>query len=169
MAAVTNTLPPSGVNLIALLSRLYMTCLNFASSANSGGRFAAASNSRLMCFLLASVLTMVCTSDKALATLKVLRISSTSSGLHLGQIKNVVDELEQVASAVEDVVAVFELPLVQIAKSFVGEHFRKADDGIERRAQLVAHVGEELALGEIRGFGGVLGVLERPASAWRAA
>ncbi len=37
------------------------------------------------------------------------------------------------------------------------DHLAVADDGRERRAQLVAHVGEELALGAVRGLGGVLG------------
>ena len=83
-----------------------------------------------------------------------------ATGFHFREIKNVVDELQQMASAVENVVAVFQLPVVEFAKSFVRENFREADDGVERRAQFVAHVREELALGEVRGLGGVLGLLD---------
>src|SRR6185437_10158102 len=83
------------------------------------------------------------------------------AGFDFGEVKDVVDELQKMAAADEDVVAVFELPVVQIAEDFVGEHFGESDDGVERRAQFVAHVGEELALGLAGGFGGVLGVLER--------
>jgi hypothetical protein len=37
---------------------------------------------------------------------------------------------------------------------FLDDHFRKSDDGIERRAQFVAHGGEEAALGRVRLLGG---------------
>ena len=47
------------------------------------------------------------------------------------------------------------------AASFVRQHFRKADDGVERRAQLVAHGGEEPALGGIGALGFRARVLER--------
>ncbi len=44
---------------------------------------------------------------------------------------------------------------------FLRQHFREADDGIERRAQLVAHGGEEVALGGVRALGLGAGVLDR--------
>src|SRR4029453_7694318 len=37
--------------------------------------------------------------------------------------------------------------------SLLAQHFAVTDDGIERRAQLVTHVGEEYRLGAIRGIG----------------
>ena len=159
--AVTVTRPLSGVNLMALLRRLYMICLNFASSANSSGGAAATSKSRAMPFLLASVLTIACTFCSARATLNELRVSSSLAGLDLGEVEDVVDQLQQVAAAVEDVVGVLELPVVQVAKGLVAEDLGEADDGIERGAQLVAHAGEELALGAVGGLGGVLGLLQR--------
>ena len=63
------------------------------------------------------------------------------------------------ASAGEYVVAIFKLARVEIAESFVGEDFREANDGIERRAQLMAHVGQEPAFGEIGRFSRFLCVL----------
>ena len=56
------------------------------------------------------------------------------------------------ASAFEDVLAILALPVVEFAKRFVSENLGKADDGIERRAKLMAHVREEVGLGEIRRF-----------------
>ena len=56
------------------------------------------------------------------------------SGFHLGEVEDVVDQLQQVAAAVEDVVGVLELPVVQVAKGLVAENLGKADDGVERGA-----------------------------------
>ena len=41
---------------------------------------------------------------------------------------------------------VFVLLLVQLAEHPLRQHLREADDGVQRRAQLVRHVGEELGL-----------------------
>ena len=46
----------------------------------------------------------------------------------------------------EDVVEVLLLPLVQLAEHPLGQHLGEADDGVQRRPQLVGHVGQELAL-----------------------
>ena len=40
-------------------------------------------------------------------------------------------------------------------------HVDHAQNGVHRRAQLVAHVGQELALGDVGGLGGFLGSLQR--------
>ena len=47
---------------------------------------------------------------------------------------------------VEDVVEVLGLLLVQLAEHPLVQHLREADDRVERRAQLVRHVGQELGL-----------------------
>ena len=41
------------------------------------------------------------------------------------------------------------------------QHLAVADDGVQRRAQLVAHVGEELALGAVGGLRRVLRLEQR--------
>ena len=43
---------------------------------------------------------------------------------------------------------------------FLLQHFAVADDGVERGAQLVAHVGQEGALGPVGDLGGFLGFQE---------
>jgi hypothetical protein len=68
------------------------------------------------------------------------------TGLDLGQIEHIIDESEQVP-------AIGFKPF-EYAKHFFGwlaispvrHQFGIAQDGIERRAQLVAHIGEELRL-----------------------
>jgi hypothetical protein len=57
-----------------------------------------------------------------------------ASRLHLGQVENVIDELEQMAAAIQDVVGVLHLSFIELAKSLVREDFRKSNDRVERRA-----------------------------------
>src|SRR5260221_9522704 len=79
----------------------------------------------------------------------------------LRQVEDVVDEGEQVLPRAVDVAHVLELLRVQVAEHALLQHLGKADDRIERRAQLVGHVGEELALVPVGAFelGGLLGHL----------
>ena len=60
-----------------------------------------------------------------------------------------------------DVAHVFALPLVQRARISRTQHLGEADDRIERRSQLVAHVGEKSGLCLARGLGDLLG-MDRP-------
>ena len=86
------------------------------------------------------------------------------TGLDLGQVEDVVDQREQVVGRGEDVVQVLVLLLVHLAEQLLLEHLGEADDRVQRRPQLVAHVGQELGLVlggdlELRAF---LGQLPRP-------
>src|SRR5215472_9549578 len=68
------------------------------------------------------------------------------AGLDLGKVEHVIDEPEQVSAV--------GLKALEYAKHFLGwltisairHQFGIAQDGIERRAQLVAHIGQELRL-----------------------
>src|SRR5215831_1178093 len=55
-------------------------------------------------------------------------------------------------SRLEDVSDVFGLLFVDLAEHSLGEDLREADDGVERCAQLMRHIGEELALVAARRF-----------------
>ena len=70
--------------------------------------------------------------------------------LDAGDVQDLVDELEQVPSAAEDVVHVLALPVTQIIEL---EELTETDDRVQGCPELVAHAGEELALGAVRGFG----------------
>src|SRR4030095_15403482 len=69
-----------------------------------------------------------------------------ASGLDLREVENVVDEGEEMPSRLQDVLEVFCLFLVYVPEHLLGEDFREADNGVERRAELVRHVGQELRL-----------------------
>ena len=73
-------------------------------------------------------------------------------GLDLREIEDVVDDAEQRRAGVVDLAHV--VALLGIERRLEGE-VRETDDGVHRRADLVAHVGQERALG----LGGVLGFL----------
>ena len=64
----------------------------------------------------------------------------------LGEVEHVVDEREQVVPRGEDVVEVLRLLLVHVADHSLAQHLREADDRVQRRPQLVRHVGEEVRL-----------------------
>ncbi len=77
---------------------------------------------------------------------EVGRLQFHPSRLDLGQIEDVVDEGQEMSSRLQNVAEVFRLLVVDLAEHPLGQDLREADDGVERRAQLVRHVGEELAL-----------------------
>ncbi len=80
------------------------------------------------------------------------------AALDLGQVEHVVDQAEQVARIALDLAHVLgQRRRVSAVADLFGQHFAIADDGRERRAQFMAHVGDEGALGEVRLLGGVAG------------
>ena len=75
---------------------------------------------------------------------KTIQIKLHPPGLDLGEVEDVVDQGEQVAARAEHAVERLEVLLERLG--ILPQHLGDADDGIERGAQLVAHVGEELRL-----------------------
>jgi hypothetical protein len=66
--------------------------------------------------------------------------------LHLGEIEDVVDQGKQVRARREDGARVLDLLACQIALVVVGEQLGQYQQAVQRRAQLVRHVGEEFRL-----------------------
>ena len=66
--------------------------------------------------------------------------------LDLREVQDVVDEREEVAARGQDVLSVLGLLLVERTEHLLAQDLREADDGVERRAELVGHVGQELGL-----------------------
>ena len=66
--------------------------------------------------------------------------------LDLGQVEHVVEQGEEVAPGVEDVLHVLGLAVVELAEHPLQQHLREADDRVERRAELVRHAREEVGL-----------------------
>src|SRR3990170_3602862 len=66
--------------------------------------------------------------------------------LDLRQVENIVDQREEVLPGGQDVIEVLLLLGVDLAEHPLQQHLGEADHGVERRAQLVGHVGKELRL-----------------------
>src|SRR5262249_62025607 len=62
--------------------------------------------------------------------------------LNLGEVEDIVDESKQMPCRAEH--AVEGLGVLLERFGILPQHFAHPDDGVERRAQLLAHVGEEL-------------------------
>ena len=65
-------------------------------------------------------------------------------GLDLGQVEHIVDEPEQVSAIGLDALEHLAHPVGGLAVDVVENELGVAENGIQRRAQLVAHIGEEL-------------------------
>ena len=76
------------------------------------------------------------------------------AGLDLGNVEDVVDEPEQMARGVEDLVQILGCASLALVHGVLAENLAVPNDGVERGAQLVAHLGQESALG----LAGLLGV-----------
>ena len=75
-----------------------------------------------------------------------LRIELELAGLDLGQVEHLVDEAEQVSAGAVHALQRLQRLLRAEARRVGDHHLGQPDDGVERRAQLVAHAGDELRL-----------------------
>ena len=82
--------------------------------------------------------------------MKVAAFQLQPSGLDLGQVKNVVDDGQQVLSGAVDLV---EPDALFRCDAGAAQQMTQADDGVHGRADFVAHVGQEGALGPVGGVG----------------
>jgi hypothetical protein len=84
-------------------------------------------------------------------------LEDEAAGLDLGEVEDVVDDGKERLAAEEE--SVDEI-LLFVGERGAEEKMSHSDDAVERGADLVAHVGEEDALGLVGGLGGLLGDLE---------
>ncbi len=82
------------------------------------------------------------------------RPEAEGAALDARQVEDVLDQPEQVAAAAAD--GVDQLLALGHALAAFLQQLRRADDAMQRRAQLVAHVGEEAAFRDGRRFGNLL-------------
>ena len=68
------------------------------------------------------------------------------ASLDLGQIENVVDEREQMLGGAQNSVKRLEVVFALQIDRIFAQHFGHADNCVERRTQLVRHIGQELRL-----------------------
>ena len=81
-------------------------------------------------------------------------------GLHLGEVQHVVDQAEEMAAIGVDPIEHVLNPLGHLAVDGVADELGVAEDGIERRAQLMAHAREELTLRRVSLLGLINDVLD---------
>src|SRR5439155_21095752 len=76
------------------------------------------------------------------------RIEREAAGLDARQVEQIDDQLQQVLAAALD----RRQPGVRVCAqaALAAQDLREAEDGVQRRAQLVAHAREEVALGAAR-------------------
>ena len=76
----------------------------------------------------------------------------------LRQIEDVVDQLQEMSAAPADIIDIVAIALVGDRPEGLAQHdLGETDDRVQRRAQLVAHHGQELRLGAARALGLLLG------------
>src|SRR5262249_31306712 len=137
---------PALVNLQALLRRLSRICRSRIGSTVNAPRFSWASTTRRFLFCSASCPAVPMTSLISGASCTVCRLNSSFPGLDLRQVEHLVDEAKEMSpSAVYALQRLLRLFRAEARRVF-DHHFRQSNDGIERRAQLVAHTGDELRL-----------------------
>ena len=140
------TTAPVSLNLMALPTRLSTTCVSRRSSPWPFGM----SGWRLD--LEAELLVVGERLDRAEHVVEhvlhriVGERERELAGLDLGEVEHVVDQAEQVAAVALDALEHGLRLLRRLAVDAVEDQLGVAEDGVERRAQLVAHVGEELRL-----------------------
>ena len=76
----------------------------------------------------------------------LLRIDRDRSRFDLGQIEDVADEVHEVGARAMDGARELHLLVGQVAVGVVAELLAQNEDAVERRAQLVRHVGQEFGL-----------------------
>ena len=76
----------------------------------------------------------------------LLGIDRDGSRLDLGQIEDVADEVHEVGAGAVDGARELDLLVGQVAVGVLAELLAQNEDAVERRAQLVRHVGQELGL-----------------------
>ncbi len=76
----------------------------------------------------------------------ILVVAIDLARLHLGQVEDVVDQVEQVLAGRVDGAGVLRLLRRQVAGPVVAQQARQDQHAVERGAQLMRHIGQELAL-----------------------
>ena len=79
-----------------------------------------------------------------LARLEHLFVQIQLAGVDARQIENLVDHVQKMLAALANETDIFGLPRLERPGNPVLQHLGEAEDRIERCAQLVAHIGEEL-------------------------
>ena len=145
MVALIATSPLS-VNLMALPTRLSSTCARRRSSPWPTGRFGATSPRQGE--LLSGCERLHGCNDRVDDVLErvVRKIERQLTGLDFGEVEHVIDQAEEMLAVGVQAFEHLAHLVRRLAVDVVENELGVAENGVERGAQLVAHVGEELRL-----------------------
>ena len=133
--------PPEGVWRSALLIKLYRTWVSRAASARTGGRPAGVSTLKVTPSDSATGSNAAATSLSQRGQIGRLQVQRELSGLGLGELVQIVDQVAQVAGLVVEVGDLLFAQRVDVVQN----RLQAALQDAERRAQLVGHVGHHVA------------------------
>ncbi len=86
-----------------------------------------------------------------LADVERFRLDLHVASFDLGQVKHVIDQLQQIMTGPMHDIGVANLLLGQVARRVLSQLIAQDENTVERRAQLVRHVGEELGFVPVGG------------------
>ena len=145
--AVSPIEPPSDVNLTAMARRLPNTCCIRAGSTHTFGKSGCSETLSAIRFPSASVL---CGAERGFdQCIEGYPLTRQREPAHfdLRQVDDVDHQFEQAPSTGLDALHIGPLPLGEGAERSPFEKLREADNPIQRRAQFVAHVGQNCVAG----------------------
>ena len=87
-----------------------------------------------------------------------LLVDDQFTGLDLGQVENVIDDVQQIAASLAHHA---DHGTLILGERLVFQQLGETENGVHGRAQFVAHVGQEPGLRLARGFGGLAGFDQR--------
>ena len=137
---------PRSVNLQAFERRLKSAWRSLVRSARMAPTSGAHWTSRRFAFFWASGSSTAATSRTSGSDVEGLEVELHLPRLDLREVEHGVDELEEVLAGRVDPLEVGDEALGVLVLGLLLEHLAVADDGVERRPELVGHVGEELRL-----------------------
>ena len=154
----TRRIPPASVNLTAFPTRLMRICRRRMGSVTMvSGSPPRDSTDRVS--PLASARTRIndATSANQLARRTGDALDFELSRLDLGKIENVGEDIQQMVAVAFDRLDRLDVFGSGCIAEIVEKDIGKSEDRGHRRANLVAHIGEEFALGAVGGLGGLFG------------
>src|SRR5262249_42794935 len=146
LASALMATSPASVNLMALPTRLISTWVKRRSSPRPGGSSEAISTLKRELFVRRQRLKRAADGLSNVLNAVVGEFEFQLTSLDLGEVEHVIDEPKQVLAIALQSLEHSQHLFRRLAVSAVRHQFGVAQDGIERRAQLVAHIGEKLRL-----------------------
>jgi hypothetical protein len=74
----------------------------------------------------------------------LLGVDGDGARLDLGKVEDIADQVEQVGAGAVDGAGELDLPAAEVALGVLAEMLAEDQDAVERRAQLMRHIRQEL-------------------------